>query len=71
MVKHLSTTGKNTGKIFHNTIEWHKEASNVGFKVIGKDRRCRYNLCHNLIYNHKIEVIGNKWDNPGPVKENP
>ena len=64
MVKYIATMN-HEGECFLHTVEWHEEGNICGFKTIGiGDRRCRYNLCRNQIYNHKIEIIGNIYENP-------
>ena len=57
------TTLKYKGETFENIIEWHETSSTCCFKIIGiKDRRVRYRLSKNQIFNHDIEIIGNVYE---------
>ena len=57
------------GRIFHNVIEYFESCNNCGFMIIGKDRRVRYNLCRDQIWNHKIKVVGNMCLTPKLMNE--
>ena len=50
--------------IAHWTVEYKCFQNNIGFMVYGKDRRWNKLLMRNMIYNCKVQVIGNIYENP-------
>lgn len=55
--------------IAHWTVEYRCFQNNIGFMVYGKDRRWNRLLMINMIYNCKVQVIGNIYENPELLKK--